>query len=78
MIANGQIWLIVITRSSDDLDLDQIDGRKFRRMALAYKFPTITTVAGALATAEAIKSLKCSKIEKSALQDYFDGEIQAG
>ncbi|CDP18860.1 unnamed protein product [Coffea canephora] len=76
MIANGQIQLIVITSSSDDLD--QIDGRKLRRMALAYKIPTITTVAGALATAEAIKSLKCNKIEMSALQDYFDSEKKAG
>ncbi|CAI9105189.1 OLC1v1004060C1 [Oldenlandia corymbosa var. corymbosa] len=76
MIANGQIQLIVITSSGDDLD--QIDGRKLRRMALAYKVPTITTVAGALATAEAIKSLKGSKIEMSALQDYFNGKNGAG
>ncbi|KAI5666188.1 hypothetical protein M9H77_16041 [Catharanthus roseus] len=76
MIANGQIQLIVITSSGDNLD--QIDGRKLRRMALAYKIPTITTVAGALATAEAIKSLKCNKIEMSALQDYFDDVRGAG
>lgn len=76
MIANGQIQLIVITSSGDNLD--QIDGRKLRRMALAYKIPTITTVAGALATAAAIKSLKCNKIEMSALQDYFDGAERPG
>ncbi|KAK6131059.1 hypothetical protein DH2020_035197 [Rehmannia glutinosa] len=40
----------------------------------AYKIPVITTVAGALATAEAIKSLKCNKIEMTALQDYFSSE----
>ncbi|XP_009591881.1 carbamoyl phosphate synthase arginine-specific large chain, chloroplastic [Nicotiana tomentosiformis] len=70
LIANGQIQLMVITSSGDTLD--QIDGRKLRRMALAYKIPVITTVAGALATADAIKSLKCNKIKMTALQDYFD------
>ncbi|KAI3460506.1 hypothetical protein Pfo_017169 [Paulownia fortunei] len=72
MIANGQIQMMVVTSSGDQLD--QIDGRKLRRMALAYKIPIITTVAGALATAEAIRSLKCNKIEMSALQDYFSSE----
>ncbi|XP_049412335.1 carbamoyl-phosphate synthase large chain, chloroplastic [Solanum stenotomum] len=70
LIANGQIQLMVITSSGDALD--QIDGRKLRRMALAYKIPVITTVAGALATADAIKSLKYNKIKMTALQDYFD------
>ncbi|KAJ8559555.1 hypothetical protein K7X08_003613 [Anisodus acutangulus] len=76
LIANGQIQLMVITSSGDALD--QIDGRKLRRMALAYKIPVITTVAGALATADAIKSLKCNKIKMTALQDYFDvGKVAA-
>ncbi|CAA2978626.1 carbamoyl-phosphate synthase large chain, chloroplastic-like [Olea europaea subsp. europaea] len=69
MIANGQIQMMVITSSGDSFD--QIDGRKLRRMALAYKIPIITTVAGALATAEAIKSMKSKEIEMSALQNYF-------
>lgn len=72
MIANGQIQLMVITSAGDQVD--EIDGRKLRRMALAYKVPIVTTVAGALATAKAIKSLKSSKIEMIALQDYFDVE----
>lgn len=72
LIANGQIQLMVITSSGDALD--QIDGRKLRRMALSYKIPVITTVAGALATADAIKSLKCNKIKMTALQDYFDDQ----
>lgn len=70
LIANGQIQLMVITSSGDTLD--QIDGRKLRRMALTYKIPVITTMARALATADAIKSLKCNKIKMTALQDYFD------
>ncbi|KAJ9564794.1 hypothetical protein OSB04_000760, partial [Centaurea solstitialis] len=69
MIANGEIHLMVVTSSSDDLD--QIDGQQLRRMALSYKIPIITTVSGALAAAEAIRSLKSSKIEMIALQDYF-------
>ncbi|XWS52122.1 hypothetical protein CRYUN_Cryun11dG0040000 [Craigia yunnanensis] len=69
MIANGQIQLMVITSSSDALD--QIDGRQLRRMALAYKVPIITTVDGALASAEAIRSLKSCTINMIALQDFF-------
>lgn len=75
MIANGQIQLMVITSSSDPLD--QIDGRKLRRMALGHKVPIITTVAGALATAEAIRSLKCRAPQMVALQDFFDIEAEA-
>ncbi|EXB98578.1 Carbamoyl-phosphate synthase large chain [Morus notabilis] len=74
MVSNGQIQLMVITSSGDALD--QIDGRQLRRMALAYKVPVITTVAGALATAEAIKSLKSSTIKMIALQDFFNCEAE--
>ncbi|KAF4348273.1 hypothetical protein F8388_000542 [Cannabis sativa] len=72
MVSNGQIQLMVITSSGDALD--QIDGRQLRRMALAYKVPVITTIAGALATAEAIKSLKTNTIKMIALQDFFNVE----
>ncbi|KAF9592930.1 hypothetical protein IFM89_019135 [Coptis chinensis] len=70
MITNGQIQLMVITSSGDAVD--QIDGRQLRRMALSFKVPIITTVAGALATAEAIKSMKHSDVKMMALQDFFD------
>ncbi|KAF6168550.1 hypothetical protein GIB67_005162 [Kingdonia uniflora] len=70
MIANGQIQLMVITSSGDALDQD--DGDQLRRMALAYKVPIITTVAGALASVDAIKSMKQSPIKMIALQDFFD------
>ncbi|KAK9159517.1 hypothetical protein Syun_005858 [Stephania yunnanensis] len=46
-------------------ELDQSDGRQLRRMALAYKVPIITTVAGALATADAIKSMKHRNFDKN-------------
>ncbi|KAF3455051.1 hypothetical protein FNV43_RR05499 [Rhamnella rubrinervis] len=75
MVSNGQIQLMVITSSGDALD--QIDGRQLRRMALAYKVPVITTVAGALATAEAIRSLKSSTVKMIALQDFFDVGTQS-
>lgn len=75
MIANGQIQLMVITSSGDNID--EIDGRKLRRMALAYKIPIVTTVSGALATVEAIRSLKRSNVEMIALQDYFNVEKEA-
>ncbi|KAJ8751398.1 hypothetical protein K2173_016601 [Erythroxylum novogranatense] len=74
MLANGQIQLMVITSSGDALD--QIDGRQLRRMALAYKVPIITTVAGALATAEAIETLKSCTIDMMALQDFYEVEEQ--
>ncbi|XP_043699616.1 carbamoyl-phosphate synthase large chain, chloroplastic-like [Telopea speciosissima] len=70
MIANGQIQLMVITSSGDAPD--QIDGRQLRRMALTYKVPIITTVAGALASVEAIRSMKNSTVKMIALQDFFD------
>ncbi|XP_021748064.1 carbamoyl-phosphate synthase large chain, chloroplastic-like [Chenopodium quinoa] len=76
MVANGQINLMVITSSGDDLD--QIDGRALRRMALAYKVPIVTTVAGALVTAEAIKSLKSSPVKMYALQDFFQDKAETG
>ncbi|KAJ4978903.1 hypothetical protein NE237_009683 [Protea cynaroides] len=70
MIANGQIQLMVVTSSGDAVD--QIDGLQLRRMALAYKVPIITTVAGAVASVEAIQSMKHSTIKMLALQDFFD------
>ncbi|KAE8713047.1 Carbamoyl-phosphate synthase large chain [Hibiscus syriacus] len=76
MVANGKIQLMVITSSFNALD--QIDGRQLMRMALAYKVPIITTVDGALASAEAIRSLKLSTINMIALQDFFDTETEEG
>lgn len=76
MITNGQVQLAIITSSGDALD--QIDGRQIRRMALSYKIPIITTVAGALATAEAIKSMKKTQIKMIPLQDFFNAQNSEG
>lgn len=70
MLANGQIQLLVITSSSDVLD--QIDGKQIRRMALAYRVPIITTIAGASATLAAIRGLKESPVNMIALQEFFE------
>lgn len=74
MVANGQIQVMVIT-SSDDL-VDKNDGMVLKRMGLAYKIPLITTIAGALASLEAIKSMKLSPVKMSALQDFFPTYVE--
>ncbi|RYR70407.1 hypothetical protein Ahy_A03g016899 isoform A [Arachis hypogaea] len=74
MIANGDIQLMVITSSGDALD--RIDGLALRRMALDYKVPIVTTVNGAIATAEAIKSLKSNSIKMIALQDFIECKLK--
>lgn len=69
LLANGQIQLMMITSSGDVLD--QKDGRQLRRSALAYKVPIITTIAGGLATLEAVRGLIQSPVNMLALQDFF-------
>ncbi|MBP0023134.1 MAG: carbamoyl-phosphate synthase large subunit [Roseofilum sp. SID2] len=67
-IKNHNIQLIINTPSGEEA---QADGRLLRRSALTYKLPIITTIAGAKATAEAIRSLKSSPLEVKALQDHI-------
>ncbi|MBW4649111.1 MAG: carbamoyl-phosphate synthase large subunit [Kastovskya adunca ATA6-11-RM4] len=67
-IKNKQIQLIVNTPSGEEA---QADGRLIRRTALAYKIPIITTIAGAKATAAAIRSLQSEPLDVKALQDYI-------
>ena len=73
LVANGDIQLMIITSSGDALD--QSDGRQLRRMALAYKVPIITTIAGAVANLQAIAGLKKSPVEMKALQDFFVKDV---
>lgn len=75
LLANGDIQLMIITSSGDALD--QIDGRQLRRMALAYKVPIITTIAGARATLQAVKGLTESPVDMTALQDFFVKDVVA-
>ncbi|USR89760.1 carbamoyl-phosphate synthase large subunit [Phormidium yuhuli AB48] len=67
-VKNKQIQLIVNTPSGEDA---QAEGRTIRRMALAYKIPIVTTIAGARATAAAIRTLQAGSYQVKALQDYF-------
>ncbi|WP_330205071.1 carbamoyl-phosphate synthase large subunit [Cyanobacterium sp. Dongsha4] len=69
LIKNKQIQFIINTPSNEEET--QTDGRKIRRAALDYKLPIITTIAGARATVEAIRSLQSEPLQVKALQDYF-------
>jgi carbamoyl-phosphate synthase large subunit len=68
IIKNGHIQLIINTPSGEEA---QADGRLIRRTALAYKIPIVTTIAGAKATAAAIKALQSQPLDVKALQDYL-------
>jgi carbamoyl-phosphate synthase large subunit len=68
-IKNQQVQLIINTPSGEEA---QSDGRMIRRTALTYKIPMVTTIAGAKATAAAIRSLQTTPLRVKALQDYFE------
>ena len=67
-IKNNQIQLIINTPTGEE---SQTDAQLIRRMALDYKLPIITTIAGAKATVAAIRSLQSEPLEVKALQDYL-------
>ena len=67
-IKNKQIDLIINTPTGEE---SQTDARLIRRMALNYKLPIVTTIAGAKATVAAIRSLKSEPLTVKALQDYI-------
>jgi carbamoyl-phosphate synthase large subunit len=66
-IKNGQIQLIVNTPSGGEA---QQDAQKIRRTALAYKIPLVTTLAGAKATAAAIRALQSGSLGVKSLQEF--------
>ncbi|MBD1845230.1 carbamoyl-phosphate synthase large subunit [Cyanobacteria bacterium FACHB-63] len=67
-IKNEQIQLIINTPTGQEAHEDD---RLIRRTALTYKIPMITTIAGAKATAAAIRSLQSEALTVRALQDYI-------
>jgi carbamoyl-phosphate synthase large subunit len=67
-IKNEKIQLIINTPSGEEA---QADGRLIRRTALSYKIPIVTTIAGAKATAAAIRSLQSQPLSVKALQEYI-------
>lgn len=68
-VKNEQVQLMINTPSGEEA---QADGKLLRRSALTYKVPMITTIAGAKATAAAIRSLQSNPMEVKALQDYIN------
>jgi carbamoyl-phosphate synthase large subunit len=67
-IKNSQIQLIINTPIGSAA---QEDDRLIRRTALAYKIPIVTTIAGARATAAAIRTLQQGPLDVKAIQDYI-------
>ncbi|KJH71726.1 carbamoyl-phosphate synthase large subunit [Aliterella atlantica] len=71
---NHQIQLIINTPSGEEA---QTDARLIRRTAITYKIPIITTIAGAKATAAAIRSMQSTTLDVKALQDYLQPTVAA-
>ncbi len=67
-IKNSQIQLIINIPTSEEA---RADGRRIRRSAIMYKVPIITTMAGAKATAAAIRSLQSQSLTVRSLQEYL-------
>ncbi|MDX2228374.1 MAG: carbamoyl-phosphate synthase large subunit [Leptolyngbyaceae cyanobacterium bins.349] len=68
-IKNHQIQLIINNPTGEQEA--RADGRTIRRTALLYKIPIVTTIAGAKATAAAIRSLQSGPLTVKALQEYL-------
>ena len=66
-IKNGNIQLIINTPSGEEA---HADSKLIRRTALGYKIPIITTIAGAKATAAAIRSLQNTTLDVKVIQEY--------
>ena len=67
-IKNEKIQLILNTPTGKEA---LTDDRVIRRTALSYKIPIITTIAGAKATAAAIRSLQSQPLTVRSLQEYL-------
>ena len=67
LIKNGQIQLVINTPTGSEA---QSDGRRIRRTALAQRVPVITTIAGAIATAQAIRALQKGPLQVKTIQEY--------
>ncbi|GEO83878.1 MULTISPECIES: carbamoyl-phosphate synthase large subunit [Alphaproteobacteria] len=67
-IRNRQVQLVINTTDGNKAISDS---KSLRRAALMQKVPYYTTMAGALAAAEAIRALKKGQLEVRPLQSYF-------
>jgi len=70
-IKNGEVQLVFNTTEGKQA---LMDSRSLRRTALLHKVPYYTTLTGAIAAAEGIKSYLAGDLEVKALQDYFEGQ----
>ncbi len=66
-VKNGNIQLIINTPSGKEA---HADSKLIRRTALGYKILIITTIAGAKATAAAIRSLQNTTLDVKVIQEY--------
>ncbi|QFZ93113.2 carbamoyl-phosphate synthase large subunit [Synechococcus elongatus] len=66
-LKNDQIQLIINTPAGARA---KVDDQIIRRAALDYKVPTVTTIAGAKATVEAIRALLEQPLQVKSLQEY--------
>ena len=66
-IKNQKIQLIINTPSGEEA---HADSKLIRRTALGYKIPIITTIAGARATAAAIRSMQNTTLDVKVIQEY--------
>ncbi len=68
-IKNKEVQLIINTPIGRDA---REDDKYIRQAALQYSLPVVTTIRGASATVEAIKSMKENLIEVKPLQEYYE------
>ncbi|MEW5317413.1 MAG: hypothetical protein WDW38_008710 [Sanguina aurantia] len=66
---NHEIVLMMMTSGGDAADLR--DGKALRRLALTMNIPTVTTLAGAKATAAALRAMRSGPLEQICLQEFF-------
>ncbi|MDP6485312.1 MAG: carbamoyl-phosphate synthase large subunit [Alphaproteobacteria bacterium] len=69
-LKNGEVQMVVNTTEGAAAIADSFS---LRRTALVHNIPYFTTVAGALAAAEAIAALKHGELDVTSLQGYFPG-----
>jgi carbamoyl-phosphate synthase large subunit len=70
-VINGEIDFIINTTKGAQ---SVADATSLRRMALSYKIPYYTLITAARAGVQAIRSLRASEIQVTALQEYFSEE----
>ena len=69
MIQNGEINVMFVTPSGDEVDAR--DGLELRRTALGYKVPLITTTAAMKAVVNALRGMKAGPLRVQSLQQVL-------